>query len=222
MDAFAHPIHAHDWLGKKSYITSNEADSICQNYPSYVWIKDEKSTFQNANEQWVHFLQLSNLSTLTGLNDMDFFIAGKGHSPYDFRLEDFCVMKGRKHIKKLELVTHINRPLASVMVSKIGIISSTSHKVIGTLGIGQPHQINEELFNSDISLAPLLSSCSQTPYSNLTDTEFSIFFMRCIRGLTPAEIAGMRNRKIKTIYNQLTKISHILGEDYTNFLKDRR
>jgi DNA-binding CsgD family transcriptional regulator len=206
-------LKIHDQLGQRSFITLEEAESICNSYQGYSWIKDNNFIFLKSNRNFSEYLNLPSPEMIVGKTDLDFNFASTGHTGYDFRLIDQCVMKGARYHKKIELIITSSGDHLLILVTKVCILC-VKHKPIAVLGIAQPLTPSQIVtLNGLATLAPACSWTTElTPYP-LTNAELHVQIMRNKLKLSSEEIAIIRNTSKHTVDTQL---QHIRAKLYGN------
>ena len=108
-------------------------DLFLQNIPDDLYFKDLQSRFTMVNQAWMKRHNVTNLSSVIGKTDFDFFPASLAEEFYQD--EQQIISSGKPLIGKVEKIEIEGSATCWVTVSKFPVIDQQSKAIIGTFGI---------------------------------------------------------------------------------------
>lgn len=113
---------------------SNLLETLLDNSPDYIYFKDRSSRFVRYSKGFEKLFNLSDIKSLKGKTDFDFFLVE--HARAAFEDEQEIMRTGKPMIGKLETETHADGRVTSALTSKMPWRDGAGN-IIGTFGISK-------------------------------------------------------------------------------------
>ncbi len=108
-------------------------DHLLQNFPHNLYFKDIQSRFTMVNSAWMKRHNITDLRSVIGKTDFDFFPESFAQTFY--KDEQRIITSGKPLVGKVEKIEIEGSPTRWVTVSKFPVIDPQSKTAIGTFGI---------------------------------------------------------------------------------------
>lgn len=113
---------------------SNLLDTLLDNIPDFIYFKDRLSRFVRASRAFEKLFQLSDVKSLKGKTDFDFFVGDHARQAYEDEQE--IMRTGKPIIGKLESEMHSDGRMTHALTTKMPW-RDTAGNIIGTFGISK-------------------------------------------------------------------------------------